>query len=222
MSISTAAFVIFRKFHNLQEAKEMEILLRDHDFACELQDLSSRFDASFAYNPTDKQFGVLLRQEDFDGVNTLLETISEQEILHLPVDYYLYNFSTQELLEVVIKSDEWNPLDIALAKKLLAHQGIDLDAAAVEQLKQKRLQELSLPDQDPVPAIVLGYVLALFGGLLGTAIGLALWFTKKRLPNGQKILAYSEKTRRHGLIISLIGLCWIPVSLATGIFVIEL
>jgi hypothetical protein len=221
MSISTAAFVIFRKFHNRQEAKEMEILLRDYGIPCELQDLSSRFDASFAYNPTDKQFGVLLRQEDFDRVNTLLETMSENEIQHLPADYYLYHFSTQELLEVVIKSDEWNPLDIALAKKLLAHH-IDLDTAAIEQLKQKRLQELSQPDPDPVVAIVLGYTLALFGGLLGTAIGLALWFTKKRLPNGQKILAYSEKTRRHGLIIAIIGLCWIPLSLATGIFVIEL
>jgi len=217
MSTSTSTFVMFHKFHSLHEAKELTYLLRDHDIACEFQDLSTRFDASFAYNPTDKQFAVLLRQEDFDRANALLETVSETTIPHLPEDYYLYAFSAHELLEVVIKSDEWNALDIALAKKLLSQQGIDLSAEAIQELREKRLSELAQPDQSPVATIVWGYVIALFGGLLGTAIGLAILFSKKRLPNGQKVRAYAEPARMHGLAIAVLGTLWVFTGLIAGL-----
>ena len=59
--------------------------------------------------------------------------------------------------------------------------------------------------------IPVGYVLAVLGGLLGIIIGGVMWRSKDKLPNGEKVSRYDARTRRHGLIMFIIGIVMVII-----------
>jgi len=61
--------------------------------------------------------------------------------------------------------------------------------------------------------IPLGYLFSLLGGLLGIAIGGALWQSKGEGPMGQKVPKYNAGTRRHGIAMLALGGVAIALSL---------
>ena len=67
------------------------------------------------------------------------------------------------------------------------------------------LQQNSRPEALQKNIIILGYVFALFGGLVGVFIGQYLAGYRKTLPNGEVVLAHSESVRKQGKYIMTIG-----------------
>lgn len=53
--------------------------------------------------------------------------------------------------------------------------------------------------------IIVGYIFAVMGGLIGVAIGAHLKGGKEKLPNGAKVKKFDEKSQQHGLIILIIA-----------------
>ncbi|WP_145671122.1 hypothetical protein [Chitinophaga polysaccharea] len=113
--------------------------------------------------------------------------------------------------------------DYALAAKLLEKQGISYSLAQLEHLRSNRLEALSQPQDLPAIWLVIGYLspLILFApvpftfalSFLGIFMGAFIRLTKKTLPDGSRIAAFSIKTRNHGkwMLISgipLIIICW--------------
>jgi len=120
--------------------------------------------------------------------------------------HYLFNFTDDELKEVIEKQDGWSALDFQLAKKLLNDRGVRIDQAEINSIKVQRIVELSKPEKSPILLVVIGYILVFLGGLLGILIGWYIRNQQKTLPNGEQIHIYSNKDRIHGERMMILGL----------------
>lgn len=199
-------FITFQKFNTKNDAIELIDFLETNHIEYVFEDTSLSYDPTFSNNGLEKEFRIRIKQQDFDKVEELLRSFSDVDIDEVEPSYYLLQFTDEELMEVIAKSDTWSPFDYALALKLLKNRGKDLSAAQIDTLRQQRIKELSQPDNDQKMWIVIGYICAFLGGFFGILMGWHLRSHKKTLPDGSRIFAYSYKDRGHGKNILIIGI----------------
>ena len=198
-------FVTFKMFADKIPAESLANFLAIHKVEYVLENNSALLDASFGGGELAKEFAVCIREKDVPRVQALLETAAEEEFNSLDNDYYLFQFTDDELREVVLKSDEWNAFDITLAKKLLKQHGAELTEGTLHEFRQQRIEALSQPEKSQSLTVLLGYLFAVISGFLGIAIGWFLWSQKKTLPNGKKVYSFNASDRWHGRIIMILG-----------------
>ncbi len=215
--MSDQTFVTYQKFNSKSEILELAQVLNDHEIEFELEDNTMNTDGSFSNNEINKDYRLKLRADDFDQVNEIRTTLSGNLIDAIDADYYLFDFTNEELIDLVAKSDEWSHFDVLLAKKILKERGTELSDEQVSKLKTERLEELSKPEDSQPGWVAAGYIMAFLGGLIGILIGWHLSSHKKTLPNGEQVYGYSESTRKHGRRILILGLVMILISLATRV-----
>ena len=87
------------------------------------------------------------------------------------------------------------------------------------QLKKQPIKEPAKPDDGHKNWILIGYVMAFLGGLIGFFIGWHLLTYKKTLPNGDIVYGYSPVDRRHGQRILIIGAMFFIVWVAVRILI---
>ncbi len=206
-------FSIFRKFPTLEQAKELTTLFQQHEIESILDDNVPPVDVTFAGNTLQNEIEVRIKQSDFERAEKILEKNAEALIDNLDKDYYLFEFTNEELYEILLKPDEWNKFDYTLSQKILKDRGKSVDKELLNSLKNERLKELAKPEGNQKPWILTGYFFSILGGFLGLVIGYFLWTSKKTLPNGEKVYAYAEKDRKQGKYIFYIGLIIFPVAL---------
>lgn len=198
--------VTYRKFSDFQQAQELTELLDKNNIEYYLEEDAQAFDPSFTVNGIKKDYLVKINQQDFVKVDLLLAEITEKEVENVPPDYYLLEFTDEELMEVVLKRDEWSNFDYILARKLLKERGKEVSYEVLELINKQRINDLAKPEERQKAWIMAGYVLALLGGIISIFIGWHLLSFKKTLPNGQRIYSYASEDRNHGLIIMILGL----------------
>ena len=209
-SLEEEDFSTFEKFHSIELAQETALLLKEHGIEVLLEDISPAVDITFTGNPHEKEVELKIPQVDFERAQTLLEKEVEIGIDNVDQDHYLFEFTDEELLDIQAKPDEWGEFDLILSRKILASRGKDISDEERDTLREKRLEELSKPEDKQTGWILLGYITSLLGGVLGMTIGYILWKQKKTLPNGQKVYTYREEDRNHGKIMLIIGVVVFP------------
>lgn len=165
------------------------------------------FDPSFANNQLTSNFTVQLALADFERGTQLLNKLNEHALSQIAPDHYLFRFTDEELMDIVVKPDEWSALDVALAGQLLRQRGRDVSLDALQLLRQRRVAELAQPDQDHKALVRGGYLSAMLGGIIGIGIGYQLYTSRKQLPTGQRVYAYSPTDRVHGIRMMVLGTC---------------
>ncbi len=198
-------YLTFQRFSDKDAASELIEILKQHDIDFVLEDSSASFDPTFADSEA-KEYKVKLKKENFEKADKLLLQLASQQIDKVEKDYYLFEFTDEELIEIITKPDEWSKFDYLLAQKLLKDRGKEIKPEVAETIKRQRLQELGKPEEGQRSWILLGYISALLGGLLGIFIGHHLRYHKKTLPNGDRVFAYTVADRDHGFNIFLIGI----------------
>ncbi len=150
----------------------------------------------------------------------MITAITQRQLIDLPNNYYLFDFTDEELIEVVAKPDEWNQLDYLLALKLLKERGKEVNPILADKLREHRIEELAKPEVSQKGMIYSGYALAVLGGIIGIGIGWTLSSQKKTLPNGNVVYVYSESDRKHGnrilWIATISFVLWIVLRLYVG------
>jgi hypothetical protein len=199
-------FLTYQTFNDKFLLAELTELFRSNGIEFLLEDISASFDPSFANNELDKEFRVKLRKQDFEQADKLLLDISAKQLQDVEEDHYLFDFSDEELMEVLTKSDEWSKLDYLLARKILEDRGREVNDDLIEELKKQRIEELAKPEPSQGAWVMAGYIFALLGGLLGVFIGWHLGSHKKTLPNGERAYGYSIEDRKHGNRIFVLGM----------------
>ncbi|MDB5091418.1 MAG: hypothetical protein JWR09_5412 [Mucilaginibacter sp.] len=195
-------FITYQKFNDIALANELAELLEEHGINYRVEEDSLTFNPSFNLNDElSKEYAVKISAGDFEQVNELLKQDASEQIGDVEKDYYLFDFSDDELKDVVAKADEWNAFDVQLARKLLAERGHAISDAEIAKIEGKRIEELKATEPSQTWWIFVGYVFALAAGVLGFFIGWHLWTYKKTLPNGERVYQYSESDRRQGKII---------------------
>jgi hypothetical protein len=206
-------FIIYQKFNDVALANELAELLEVHNVKYFLEEEAQSFNPTFSYTDT-KEYVVKVMPEDFEQVNELLKQDASENIGEVESDYYLLSFSNDELMEVVTKADEWNAFDVQLARKLLAERGNAISDEEIADIEEKRMEELKEPESSQTFWIILGYILAFLGGVLGIFIGWHLKSHKKTLPNGERVYGYSGRDRWHGTIIFYLAVIVTILSVA--------
>ena len=136
----------YRIFSNVDQAKELVDMLEETLVLYQVED--SSLEAVLA--PTDsvqKEIRVKLRQEDFSRVDSLLESIALSSLSQVSSDHYLFEFSDEELYEVLVKSDEWGKNDYVLAQKILQERGKEINKEKLVELQKTRMENLARPEE---------------------------------------------------------------------------
>ena len=202
-------FAVFKKFANLEQAQELSATLKKNGIENKLVNNSPQIDITFSGNTLQNEVQLLLLQSDFAKANEVLRTEAENVIEQMDKDYYLFDFTNEELYEIIMKPDEWGAFDYTLAQKLLKGRGVTVDEELVNTLRKQKVSDLAKPEEGQQPMVLVGYLLALLGGLLGLLVGWFLWTYKKTLPDGQKVHAYSERDQKHGRNIFFLGIVFL-------------
>ncbi|NII85860.1 MULTISPECIES: hypothetical protein [unclassified Pedobacter] len=205
-------FVTFQRFNDRAAALTLAEIFKENKIEVELEDASANFDVTFANNEIDKDYRIKLKPEDFERANILLRNEAEKDLVGIDPNYYIFDFSDDELKEVIEKQDEWSSLDFLLATKILKERGVDVNADQIQALKLKRIEALSQPEKSPKLLIVAGYITAIIGRLIAIIIGAYLRSHKKTLPNGERVFGYAASDRAHGERILIIGILVLILS----------
>lgn len=209
--------ITVKKFNNEDDFIAFLQILDENNIFHESEIFNSTIDPA-TFRPVEKDFVVRVKQSDFIKVNKILDEIALNNIQNVDKDHYLFSFSDSELYDILAKPDEWSAFDYHLAKKVLKEKGKNIDEEFLHSLKKARLEHLYKPEESQSTWIIIGYIMAFFGGLGGLAIGWHIMSYQKTLPNGEKIYVYQEKDRKNGKIIFYIGLVTLPVMLFLRIY----
>lgn len=201
----------FRRFGNPEDAEDLIAILSANDITYLIEDASPTFDVTFSGNTFEKEVYIKIKQSDFESTEELLLNSTQVETTQIPKDYYLLEFSNEELIEVLMKPDEWSPIDYKLSQQILKERGKEIDSEIILTLKKKRIESLAEPERSQKTWIYAGYIFVLLGGIIGLFIGWHLITFKKTLPNGSRVYAYVKSDRKSGKNILILGLIFIVI-----------
>lgn len=206
----------YRKFIYKDDALELIHVLEKNEIDYELEDNSSRLDASFGADDNTAEFIIKINKSDFSRVEELEEDLVRDSLNMVDEDYYLFEFSDDELIEIVLKKEEWNKFDYLLAQKILKERGKEINPDLLKSINRQRIDDLKTQEASPKWLIYIGYFLSIFGSFIGFFIGLYLKSYKKNLPNGEAVYSYGKEDREQGkniMICSVIGFVfWIIIG----------
>ncbi len=201
------SFVVYKKFVDEEPAvaliEELKASSIDAELTHDRESLDSALGGQKIFN---REFFVKVRREDIDRADMLLEEQTKNLVSSVESDHYLFNFSNDELLEILDKPDEWNEFDVQLVKKILQDRGIAISNDHIAAKKKLRLGILAQPIESKPFWIYVGYFAALGGGPIGVIMGWHISTHKKPLPNGQMTYAFSPGDRLHGRIMLIAGI----------------
>lgn len=199
-------YFTYKKFYEQDRVGALTEMLKDNRIEFEVTEDRESLDSLYGANHFKRQFYVKIKKEDFTKADLILLNESEKLLDTVGSDHYLYEFTDEELFDILSKPDEWNELDYQLAKRLLRERGKEINDEVIGLLRKQRIRELAKPEDGHKSWIYGGYLFAFLGGFLGIFLGWHLYTSKRILPNGQRVFGYSEKDRRHGVRILIISI----------------
>lgn len=202
---SNQNLLTYKTFSKKEDLIECTNLLKENGIQFFIENNTNHFDPSMT-NTTPVEIVLKLNFKDFEKVDNLYRNEAENNILKLPSDYYLFSFSIDELKKIISKPDEWGPFDYSLAKKLLKNQNIEYTEKDISQIKINRIEELSKPDDPAFYWILIGFGISFLGGFIGIIWGWFLMTHKKTLPNGLRVMGYSQKYQKFGFFMMIFGI----------------
>ncbi|MAO46046.1 MAG: hypothetical protein CL823_02740, partial [Crocinitomicaceae bacterium] len=220
------SFALFRTVKTPEEAKPIFRILESGSIEYKVVENSESFDITFAGNTTFKDLQILIPQDQFEKAEVLFVNSTDAIVNDVDQDYFLFEFSNEELYDVLLKQDEWGPFNYSLSKKILTERGEDISQDFLLELKERRINDLSNPDDIlhlnsknifvvSKMYVILGYLSSLLGGVLGIIMGYAIWTNKKTLPNGNRVPVYSKTDQRHGRIMFFMGVIVLIIAIIT-------
>ena len=207
-------FLTFWKCNSPEDAKELTDALSNNQVHYIIEDDSPDVDLTFTGNQSEKEFHIKISQKDFNRAYEILEELS---VNNTPVDsaskdYYLFEFSDDELIEILKNYDEWGFYDYKLAQRILKERGREFSHAELDQFKKDRIEFLKTPVKPSRGWLISGLILSLFGGFTGIIIG---WYhlSLKTLPNGERVFIYEKPVRNYCKIMLYTGLFFFVAEL---------
>lgn len=204
---------VFRTTVTLKEAETIGDILLENGITFRIAKNEGDLDYVIQGEAPTNKFEILLNEQDVPVAGKMLSDLAATQLNQVSSDHYLFSFSNDELLNVLIEKNEWNEIDVLLSEKILTERGVAIDFNKLDEQRKSRNSELSKPKGGQFGWIVVGYISAILGGFFGLVIGYFIWKAKNTLPSGQKVPAYNEKARKHGLAIFLISLIIFPTVL---------
>lgn len=206
-------FVTFQRFNDPELANATAEKLKESNIEALIENGRQFFNPNFANNAVEADIELKLKQSDFARAEKILESLYNESIDNVDKDYYLFQFTTAELKEIIFRPDEWGKFDYQLAQKLLKEKGVDISDEQISSLKDQRTKQLAKPDSISSTWIIAGYLLPFAFGFPGIVFGWIVAYSKKTLPDGTKVFTYGEKDRKQGRLIFQLSLVIVILAL---------
>ena len=200
-------FVTFNKYKSQKEALNLIDLLNANGIEYLLDDIAPAYDISITGGTAlvDK-VALKIHPDNFVKVNRLLEDIALNDLEFINKDHYLYNFSNEELIDILANFDEWSKTDYLLAKKILQEKDIKFTDEEIQNFRIKKIEQLKQAVSGRKTWIIIGFMTAIIGGVLGIWMGIHYYNFKKRIVTGERVYAYDNNTRKLGKRMFTIGI----------------
>jgi hypothetical protein len=195
----------FKKFYDYNLAVEVKEHLEANNIECIIEENAQYFSPSITGASLNNAINLKINPADFNKARDILFSYYLEAIKSIDKDYYLFEFSDQELFEIISKPDEWGELDFILAQEILKDRGKEIKPELLKSLGKQRLTHLSKKEKTKKYLIYKGYFWAFFGGLGAIIFGYDLANSKKIMPNGDNVYTYDEEERKHGERIFQLG-----------------
>lgn len=199
-------FVSYRKFTNVDAAKEVMELLTENDIECHLQDNTHAYVKIVGYNQIDIGISLNIQGSNFEKADKILETYYDKDIDQTDKSYYLFDFSDDELKEIVENPYDWGQFDQQLAKKILKEKGIDYSDTYIQNIKNEKTIELSQVKKVPVIKLIAGYIFSILLPPIGLLIAVTIIYNRNLLPNGERFYVHPASDRMQGKIMAVISI----------------
>lgn len=199
-----AELITVKEFQDRELLGDYVDLFEKAEIPFSVEDSKPRFDASFANDESRRYYRINVAPVNLGSALELCERMDQKIMAELPEDYYLFQFSDEELREILVRSFEWNSLDVMLAKKLLTERGVPFSEDQIAAERQEITDELDAPEKEDTLIVVCGYIFCVLGGLLGLMIALMILNSKKTTHDGYRVPRYNTATRGHARNMLLI------------------
>lgn len=215
--MSKAELITVKEFQDRELLGDYVDLFEKAEIPFSVEDSKPRFDATFANDESRRYYRINVAPVDLGSALELCERMDQKILTELPDDYYLFQFSDEELREVLVRSFEWNSLDVMLAKKLLIERGVPFSEGTITFQREELLDELDAPEKEDTVIVVCGYIFCFLGGFFGLLIALSILNSKKTTRDGFRIPRYNDQTRSHAknMLLIFVGIIVILMIFST-------
>ncbi len=129
--------VNYQTFSTWQEASDFIDLLNAHQIPFEIDDSAMRFDISAKeINPLEGGVIIKVRATDVEKVKSL---DLPNETTELVSDHYLYSFSDNEIMEIIVNPEELTNEEVELAKKIAKQRNLQLTTEIVKSFRKEKI-----------------------------------------------------------------------------------
>ncbi len=187
-------FLVFQQFSDAAVADAVASVLKQNGIEFLLSDNHKILDPAYTNNALTVDISLQIKKDDFIKARTCLEEFYKTQVDNVDEDYYLFQFTDEELMELVAASDEWGYLDYQLALKILKDRGIEISPGVIDLLKSRRIKELEKPDHVPYMFCTLGIFRPYWVVFLALLLGWALPITKKHYPTDKEYTRTGSST----------------------------
>lgn len=199
-------FVTFRTLYSEEAANQLAQFFEQHQVPCKVGADMRKRDHIFMGGIMDFEYYVQIEPDDFDKANQLLDQEAERELNDVPDDYYLYDFTMEELKGIRNDRSQWSNLDYVLAGKLLQEKQSAPPAPTPAAPASTVIREPRSHTLLEIILLGLGYALLFFYPLIPVIGGLLIARTKKPVAGGKTQYEFSEPSRVLGYVLSACGL----------------
>ncbi len=151
----------YKTFTTADEAQEYTKVLDKNNIAYFLKKTTPVFDPAFAGNTDNGAVVLKLYATDFVKANKVFDEAQLMDIETIDKDYYFFSFTDDELMDFIVKKEEWNEFDYVLAQKLLRERGKEVSMDVLTAIRKQMEIELSRHLPYPKTWIITGYAFAL-------------------------------------------------------------
>ena len=130
---------------------------------------------------------------DYNHARDVMENVYSETTL--PEGHFLISASNEDILDILSSPAEWSAFDVAHAKRIGKERGIDTN-----DIKSKTKERVIRLHNGKSPShwlLILGWVTACLGGVIGIGIGYSLAYMKDNSPEGE-FYTYDEQSRKIG------------------------
>lgn len=199
-------FLTYSKFHTKEEAEEFVTLLDRNNIIFDIEQTTRTLDNVYIGEDPDPRFLVKVLPEQFDQVDKLMEAKTKDELDQVNPSYYLFNFSINELKDVLSNPEEWNYFDQALAKKLLEERGEE-EMSLPEPVTVHEMDTIK-PSKLAPGWLVAVYLMIPLMPFLSVIASIMLLYANRPKKDGTKQYFYDGQTRGHALIILVLSVLY--------------
>lgn len=206
-------FETYRQVYQTHQIEHIIELLEANNIPYHVEQSETIIDEAIVGNSAHPPVILKVPAADFGRLSQLITDRILQENT-IPEEYYLEDFSEEELRDILVHKNEWTPEDFAYAQLMLEKRGVSVDMAAIEaELEADRAKKRA---GKPVHLgwFVFYWLLVLVGAVLyfplayiaGTGMGFYYWKGYRVEDDGNRYPIFDKVAQGRGKYLFWIGL----------------